>query len=78
LFLDIAQFIRYYGNDTFKDGDISYHLFVYLSRQIPALEARDIFVAMEGCTYGYSGASTPQLKQRFTQLQDLLNCGVKI
>ena len=78
MFLDIAQFIRYYGNDTFRDGNISYFLFVYLSRQIPALEARDIFVTMEGSAFAQGGTNNSQSKKRFNELQNLISSGVHI
>jgi hypothetical protein len=74
---DVALFIWYYGNDTFRDGDIGYHLFVYLSKQIPALEAKTILMGMEGSMYGSSGVSSPPAKKRYKQLQNLAQYGVK-
>jgi hypothetical protein len=68
---DIANFIWYYGNDTFKDGDISYFYFFYLSQQIPSLEAKTTLMVSEGSSFAYGGASTPQAKKRFKQLHDL-------
>jgi predicted ATP-grasp superfamily ATP-dependent carboligase len=53
-------------------------MFVYLSRQIPALEARDILVTMEGSGFAYSGTNTPQAQKRFKELQELISSGVKI
>lgn len=51
---------------------------MYLSRQIPALEARDILVTMEGTAFGQGGANTPQSKKRFNELQELISSGVHI
>lgn len=66
----------YYGNDTFRDGDIGYWYFVYLSKQIPALEANEILKNTEGMAFG-QGVSSPQAKKRMKQLQDLVQYGVK-
>jgi hypothetical protein len=65
----------YYGNDTFKDGDIGYWYFVHLSKQIPALEAKAVFTTMEGTGLSQSGDS-PKIKQRFRELQKLVTYGV--
>jgi hypothetical protein len=69
-------FIKHYGNETFKDGDIPYWHFYYLSQQIPALEAKDVFVVMEGSAFA-QGMSTPQTKKRLNDLQNLATYGVK-
>jgi len=76
LFYDIALFLWYYGSDIFRDGDISYWYFVYLSQQIPALEAKEILIHTEGTVFG-QGASSPQAKKRLKQLQELVQYGVK-
>ena len=75
MYYDIALFIKHYGNDTFKDGEIGYWHFYYLSQQIPALEAKDIFVVVEGTALSH-GTSTPQIKKRFNELQKLATYGV--
>jgi len=69
-------FLWYYGNDTFKDGEIGYWHFYYLSKQIPALEANKIFASMEGSVLSQAG-NTPQVKKRFNTLQQLITYGVK-
>lgn len=70
------MFLWYYGNDTFRDGEIGYWYFVYLAKQIPALEAKEILINTEGTVFG-QGASSPQAKKRLKQLQDLIQYGVK-
>ena len=70
------MFIWYYGNDTFKDGNIGYFYFVYLSKQIPALEAKSILMGTEANIFG-QGTNTPQAKKRFNELQKLVQHGVK-
>jgi hypothetical protein len=68
-------FINHYGNNTFKDGDIGYWYFVYLSQQIPALEAKSVFTIMEGSGLAQTGDS-PKIKKRFKELQNLVTNGV--
>lgn len=76
LFFDVGQFLWYYGNETFKDGDIGYWYFVYLSQQIPALEAKSVFVTMEGSALA-QGGDGPKLKKRLKELQNLVTYGVQ-
>ena len=76
MYYDISLFLWYYGNDTFKDGDIGYWHFYYLSQQIPAMEAKDVLVVMEGNAMS-EGTYTPQIKKRFAELQKLATYGVK-
>lgn len=45
-------------------------------RQIPAIEAKNILVAVEGTLHG-SGESTPESKKRLQTLQRLAREGVK-
>lgn len=76
LFFDVGQFLWYYGNETFKDGDIGYWYFVYLSQQIPALEAKSVFVTMEGSVLA-QGADDHKIKKRLRELQNLVTYGVQ-
>lgn len=75
LYFDIAQFIWYYGNDTFKDGDIPYFHFVHLTTQIPALEAKNILMHTEATIYG-NGEPSANSKKRLKTLQTLARNGV--
>jgi len=72
---DVATFIWYYGNDTFKDGEVGYLYFMFLSEQIPSLEARITLMVSEGSSFAYSGTSTPNAKKRFKQLHSLALTG---
>ncbi len=71
------MFIKHYGNNTFKDGEIGYWHFYYLSKQIPALEASDVFVVMEGNGLAM-GADHPTSKKRLRQLQTFATYGIKL
>lgn len=69
------MFLWYYGNDVFKDGEIGYWYFYYLSQQIPALEAKTILTHMESGMFA-QGVNAPKMKSRLKQLQDLAVYGV--
>jgi hypothetical protein len=49
---------------------------VYLSKQIPALEAKNIFIVLEGTALS-QGTNTPASKKRLQQLRELVTYGVK-
>lgn len=70
------MFLWYYGNDVFKDGEIGYWYFSYLSKQIPALEANTIMMQTEATIFA-QGLNNPQSKKRFHSLQELVKYGVK-
>lgn len=73
---DIASFIWHYGNDTFKDGDVGFLYFAFLSRQIPSLEAKATLMVTEGAAFAYGGTSTPQSKKRLKQLHTMAIQGI--
>ena len=49
---------------------------MYLSQQIPALEAKSVFVNMEGSALA-QGGDGPKIKKRLNELQKLVTYGVQ-